>query len=404
MTKISVRACHGVALSLLVASLAMISAPGALGAGLSDAIRGGKVTLDMRYRYEFVAQDNALKNAGASTVGTRLGYMTGAYYGVKAFLELSNVTAFFGDDYNSGRNGKTQYAVVADPEITVANRAFVSYAGPVGTALTFGRQRIIFDNARFIGNVGWRQTEQTYDGLRLDNTFVAHTDLSYVHMTNANTVTGTNRPMHADLIHAGYSGLSAGTLSAYAYLLDFRDSSSVSSQTFGARFAGAHPVTGAWSVVYAAEYARQSDYGDNPARFALNYWRAELGPRVLGVTLKAGYERLGSNGTVSVQTPLATLHAMNGWADQFLVTPAKGLDDRYASLGTTVQRFKLLAVYHDFRTAKGGARLGREWDLRLIRPIGRLYTLLVKFADFHAGDAGGKVNTVKAWVMGRIKF
>ena len=30
-----------------------------------------------------------------------------------------------------------------------------------------------------------------------------------------------------------------------------------------------------------------------------------------------------------LQTPLATLHAFNGWADMFLTTPANGLQDLY---------------------------------------------------------------------------
>ena len=43
--------------------------------------------------------------------------------------------------------------------------------------------------------------------------------------------------------------------------------------------------------------------------------------------MKLGFERLEGNGTVALQTPLATLHAFNGWADKFLSTPANGLRD-----------------------------------------------------------------------------
>ena len=43
---------------------------------------------------------------------------------------------------------------------------------------------------------------------------------------------------------------------------------------------------------------------------------------------RSGYELLGSDGvTVAFSTPLATLHAFEGWADKFLATPAAGITD-----------------------------------------------------------------------------
>ena len=43
-----------------------------------------------------------------------------------------------------------------------------------------------------------------------------------------------------------------------------------------------------------------------------------------------GYELLGSDdGKVAFNTPLATKHKFNGWADKFLGTPKEGLEDVY---------------------------------------------------------------------------
>ena len=39
------------------------------------------------------------------------------------------------------------------------------------------------------------------------------------------------------------------------------------------------------------------------------------------------------SGNRAFQTPLATKHAFQGWADQFLTTPADGIEDAY--LGVT---------------------------------------------------------------------
>ena len=39
-----------------------------------------------------------------------------------------------------------------------------------------GRQRIILNNARFIGNAGFRQNEQTFDAVRLEARPIDHVD------------------------------------------------------------------------------------------------------------------------------------------------------------------------------------------------------------------------------------
>ena len=48
------------------------------------------------------------------------------------------------------------------------------------------------------------------------------------------------------------------------------------------------------------------------------------------VGFRVGWERLsGSEREGQFQTPLATLHAFNGWADKFLSTPVNGIEDLY---------------------------------------------------------------------------
>jgi hypothetical protein len=390
-------------LSLIPSAVFATAAIGAQADSLSDAISGGKVSLDVRYRYESVSQDNNLKDAGASTIRTRLGYLTGRFADTAAFIEMSNVSAVFGNDYNSTRNGKTQYAVVPDPELTVFNQAFLSYDGISGTDIRYGRQRIILDNARFIGNVGWRQTEQTFDGLTLVNASLPPCRFTYAHLTNVNTITGLNTDISADLLNAGYRYSSALAVTGYAYLLDFENAAALSSSTYGLRITGAPGTT--WILPYAVEYARQGDYADNPANFGLDYWLAELGAGIDGNTIMAGYEVLSSDGTNSVQTPLATLHAFNGWADQFLTTPSVGLEDRYISASGGVLGAKLQVVYHSFRANKGGGDLGSEWDLSAALPINKMYAVTLAGARYRAGDAAfNKVDTNKLWLTGEMKF
>jgi len=137
---------------------------------LLDAIVGGAPTANLRLRYEHADADGA-EAADAVTLRTRLGYRTLPYHGLRGFVEFEDVTSLVDDDqYNqAGLNprgaGKT---VIADVEGTELNQAFLEMTCPVTEGvIKAGRQRLILGNARFVGNVGWRQNEQTYDAITL---------------------------------------------------------------------------------------------------------------------------------------------------------------------------------------------------------------------------------------------
>src|SRR6185437_3492933 len=90
----------------------------------------------------------------------------------------------------------------------------------------------------------------------------------------------------------------------------------------------------------------------------------------VGITGALGWEHLGGNGRNAVQTPLATLHAFNGWDDQFLVTPANGFNDKF---GTSGWRGKLawIVSYHDYRSSHASIRYGSERDASLAFPFAK---------------------------------
>jgi hypothetical protein len=303
-------------------------------------------------------------------------------------------------------NGRTQFSVVADPDGTEVNQALLSYAGISDTLAKYGRQRLTLDNHRWVGNVGWRQNEQTYDGLSIVNTGLPDTRITYAHISGVNRVFGPDSLVgrytsDSNLVNVAYSGWGIGTLVGYGYLLDFENAAASSSSTYGARFTGKHGVGGGVDVLYTLELARQSDNANNPASFDLDYRLAEIGGFMNGITGTVGYETLGSNGVTALQTPLATLHAANGWADKFLVTPAKGLKDVYASLAGTVAKIKLMGVYHDFSADSGGADYGEEVDLHAWYPFGK-YTVGAKYASYSAKTFSFDTN--KFWLYGEFKF
>jgi hypothetical protein len=104
---------------------------------------------------------------------------------------------------------------------------------------------------------------------------------------------------------------------------------------------------------------------------------------------------------VSFQTPLATLHAFQGWADKFLVTPVNGIENPYLKLAYETQPagpFKslaALAVLHEFNADSGSARYGDELDLQLVARTERL-TFTLKYATYEADEL--LTDTDKFWL------
>jgi len=388
--------------SALILALAVIPAPltAAHAAGLADSVRGGKPNVDLRYRYETVDQDGIADTAQASTLRTRLGYTTAPFKGFKAMVEFENVTTVDGDEYNSTRNGKTGRPVVADPEGSEVNRAALSYGRDAVTA-TVGRQRIKLDNDRHVGNVGWRQNEQTFDAALATYSGLPRTVVQYAYVWNVNGITFTDTDVEAHLVHLAYTDPKLGGLAVYAYLIDNNASPAASSQTEGARYTGSFDA-GAAKALLTLEYATQGDYRDAPGTVDADYLFAEAGAVVSGVTGKLGYEVLGGDGTYGFQTPLATKHAFNGWADKFLTTPAAGLVDLMVTLSGKVAGAKLVAAYHDFSADSGSTDYGTELDLLAARKVGDV-TLGVKYAAFGA-DTATLTDTDKLWVFAETAF
>lgn len=368
---------------------------------LGETVRSGKWWLRLRYRLENVEQDGFDDKAWASTLRTVLGYETAAWHGVSALLEFEDVSAIGDERYDSTVNGETDFPVVVDPESTEVNRVLLRYAREQGK-LDLGRQVITLDNHRFVGDVGWRQNQQVYDAASALWTPLEELDVFYAFIGNVNRVFGDDSPqgdhrMASHLVNAGYDVAGWGRLAAYAYLLDYDSVDVNSTDTFGGRFAGRHGL-GRGELLYAAEYATQSDAADNPNDVDQGYIWGELGAGLRGCTLRAGYEELGGSGDPgdAVQTPLATLHAFNGWADKFLVTPDTGIEDRYVALGGKAGAVDLQVVWHDFQADSGSQDYGSELDASAIWTAGKQVTVGLKVARYEADDFA--TDTTKAWV------
>ncbi len=404
-------------LSLAVAG-ASLSHAALAGEDLSNLFTQGKPILDARYRFENVDQDNNLRDANAQTLRTRAGFQSGKWYGLSGLVEVDNVSRLGDAAYNDSRNGQKEYAMVADPDGTEINQALLRYDYQYGSAV-FGRQRINLDNQRFVGGVAWRQNEQTYDGTLAQFKPLDGLTLTYAYIDNINTIFGpdngrydnrtnpANIEGHSHLINAQYLFMPELTVTAYSYLLGLDNIAvtptaalgTLASKTSGLRLNGA--VAG---ISYALEYAQQQDYADNPVDLDSEYRLAELGYTLKGVQLKAGYEVLGGDeapGNRAFQTPLATKHAFQGWADQFLTTPADGIEDAYLGFTAPLAGGTLQAWYHDFETEQNGDGYGDEIDLSYAHPVPGVKGLvgLVKYASYDSDDEARTVDTDKVWLQ-----
>jgi len=394
---------------------------------------------EIRPRYEYVdAQNSGKEIANAFTARTTLGVGADLFQvtGLSAYLEGSAVSNFGDRNYNGTIDGNTKYDTVADPQQARMTQAYIDYKINK-TLLCTGRQDVNLDNQRFIGTVDWRQMKQTFDAVALVDNSIEKLSLlgAYVYGVNgvknqsflptAATGLSTNEAYDTSsvLLHASYKVNDMLNVTAYDYML-----ASIS-DTYGAALTG-NINAGAIKLDYRAEYAKQADpslerrsqLGATPA-VGLNgkpeadarYYNLDLGANVNGFLAGVNYESLGKaegSSVIGFWTPLATLHAFNGWADVFLgSTNNAGLNDANVRLGYAEKTFgKVLAVYHKFDAQKNigtSKDLGSEFDVSYGNKIPGINNLtgLVKGAFYNGGDATGFTNDkTVAWLMLDYKF
>lgn len=360
----------------------------------------------IRLRQEWVEDSSFGREAQASTLRLRLAMRAAITRSLSALLEGEGITAL-DHHYNSGANGRSQFPLVPDAPGVELNQAWLGW-NQAQLGITLGRQRVQIDNQRWVGNSGWRQNEQTFDAASLNWKVSATTLLRYHWLNRVLRVNGPDardrqaraRALNTHLLDLQHSQADQ-SWALYSYAHEDQDVASASTLSTGLRWLGNRLEDGqGWS--WRAEFAHQREYANNPLQFSHNYWLLEPAFTRAGVTTRFGWEHLGGNGQHALQTPLATLHAFNGWADRFLVTPAGGLEDRYFSCsgnfgnGPVASTLKWTLAWHDFRADKGGD-FGEELDAALSFPVhGRLSGLL-KIANFDG--TGSTPDSRKLWLQ-----
>jgi hypothetical protein len=326
-----------------------------------------------------------------------------AWHGFSALAEGEFSQAAV-DDFNGGAPGADPFdpanSPIFDPETNELNQGYLQYQGfeSIGR---IGRQQIVYDNAAFIGDVIWRQNQQTYDAISLTNESVNGLTLHYAYLNQVNRIFGSDAdaPLapgftnvediaaSAHLVNASYTGIQNLTLGGYAYIMNFKDVGAWDNNTFG--LSGKRELYGLTIYGEMAWQDKAGVAGDDDALYlhltagkSLKTKSFDLGALTLGVEhLDQGFK-----------TPLATVHAFNGFAD---VTDAarisgahSGLTDVYLSHSIPIIfGIKWINVFHAMGDNEISAGYGWEFDSVLTKKFDEHFTAIAKFAYFDsAGD------------------
>lgn len=387
---------------------------------LEEAFLKGNFGAELRYRYQFLDDEGFDKDAHASTLRALLKYETKPLYGVSVLGEVRSVQRLGnGDLFNDSINGNTDRPVIADPDAFEIDQALIKFNDIIpDTQATIGRRKIALNNQRFISTLPFRQNSNSFDGAVLENWSLPNTYLHYSYAYNFNraftddSLAGNFDEADIHLVHAEHTYDERLKLIAYAYLLgieedSFTNASALATNTYGINAKGKFDLDKGFAFHYDVEYAYQDENSDNDIvdDISLDYYRIQPGLSYNNWRFNLGYEVLEGDGTRGFSTPLALLHAFNGFADVFVNTPANGLEDAYVNVSYNLKKSgikigdydvfgntKFHIAYHDFEAENGGGEYGDEFDASIKKKLTDNLTLALEYAHYDA-DFDGTVTS-----------
>ena len=391
---------------------------------LVNALFGGNFDVEFRYRYQFIDDEGFADNGHSSTFRTLVKYQTKPLHGVSVLGEVRSVERIgTGNLHDELPPLQGTRPIIPDPDSLEVDQAYVKFDRIIpDTAITVGRRKIALNNQRFISTLPFRQNANSFDGVVVENWSLPDTYLHYSYALNFNRAFTNDSPIgnfdeaNIHLLHGEHTVNDHLKLIGYAYLLDIEEESfagagNSATNTFGVNAKGQYPLDKLLGETakpvafhYDLEFAHQVDTGDNPNDFDVSYYRIQPGVSYGPWRLNLGYEVLEGDGTVGFSTPLALLHAFNGYADVFVGTPAIGLEDAYVNLsyhlkesGVKIGDYDLFGntkfhiAYHDFSAEDNGTDFGTEFDASIKKKLNRHATLVVEYAHYDA-DFNGAVT------------
>jgi hypothetical protein len=368
-----------------------------------------------RSRYASILEDD---NAGkAASLLVRLNLKTEWSEAISSTLEMDSVTSFYNNEHNDGTSINTK-PYFPDPEGSEINQAFLTLNRET-LKLNIGRQRINFDDQRFIGGNGFWQNEQTFDAFLARQKIAQSSLLTYVYLSNVNRIYGEQagkllpptvtaytyqgstyyyppqsaaRPValwgdhkhHSHLARVEWNEWDYTQWVAYFYDIKNLDLPSDSNKTAGVSFSLNYKFSALKYHLRLETAAQERTVNFNDAR--LPYYLADSGITLNAYELSGRYEILAAKNNIPFITPLGSAHDFQGWADQFVNTPASGIKDASLNIVWRSAPFKIEGRYHTFLNGTNNQTLGRELDISfIVKPI-KKHNLTLGFAQFESAN------------------
>ena len=318
-------------------------------------------------------------------------------------LELNHVHTAFDDDYNDGREMNDQ-PVIPDVASTELKQLALAWDDGVNRLL-LGRQRLELDGQRFIGSNNFWQNDQTLDALSYRRAWMFSSAVRYSYVHRAHRIFATNgvarrnsdnsrnayrlQPGQHDhnshLLHLSLKDWDYQDISLFYYDIEIDQQPLLGNRTVGGRYqyerrwGGLKP-----SLTLSLADQTRPDSGQS---VHIPYYLLQLQLAAPSRAVAVRHEVLGSRKGLGLVTPLADLHAFQGWADAFNGQPGTGIRDTSIKLLWRDTPLRLDLRQHWFERDADGAFLGRETDLDVLLKINRQQRLLLRYARFSPANA-----------------
>jgi len=387
-----------------------------------------KLSGELRPRFEYA--NNALSSGTKdpllsdtrtfTTTRTRIGVKATVDSDTSGFVQIQDVRTWGGATPTGAPPSITQTGTSVAASGLDIHQAYIDLKNilDTGVGLKIGRQELVFDEHRLIGNIGWIQQGQTFDAVR---GYYGLTDALSITAFAAKTVAFVTHPtLSATLPAAGNSGFESSFSGVRLnYSLGGKDRiTPYFYHALNASRTGAGPdatpdvaqrldYVGAYILKHIDRFRIRLDgaymFGNKnttvdeqaymlTANISTNVAIANGANVMLWFDYLSGDDGSDPTTKKTFITPYATNHAYYGFMDNFLNIPSQGLID--AAVKAWVKPTKKLKIKvdgHWFRSTESTVALpskdlGKEIDVTGIYPLAKNTKLVLGYSHFFAGD------------------